>query len=112
MPFHRRIFQILATLKLILINQIDEYMCLNSYACYSNNLYNASQSLKGAFYDINALRMFLFIVILTVQSVAVKPIFSLINVISFHFCTIHPHLNFTATTIEILGKRPCKMIRF
>ena len=88
MPFHRRIFQILATLKLILINQIDEYMFLSSHACYYNNLYSAYQSLKGAFYDINVLRMFLFIVILTVKSVAVKPIFSLINVISFHFCTI------------------------
>ena len=87
-------------------------MFLSSHACYSNNLYNASQSLKGAFDDVNALRMFLFIVILTVKSVAVKPIFSLINVISFHFCSIHRHFNFTATTIDIHGKRPCKMIRF
>ena len=40
-------------------------MFLSSHAYYSNNLYSDSQSLKGAFYDVNALRMFLSIVILT-----------------------------------------------
>ena len=66
-------------------------MFLSSQPFHFNNFYSASQSFKGTFYDVNTLRKFLSIVILTVKFAAVKLISSIINVILLHFCSIHPH---------------------
>ena len=74
---------------------------------YMSLSYNLIFKITTIVYYIHLLRKFLSIVILDV-----KLIWSIINVISFHFCSTHPHFNSTPITMYIYRKHPRKMIRF